>query len=132
MLEYLKINNGDLLNEFNSNIYEYEVVVDDMTTFLIMDYKLIDDGTITIYGNEDFGYGENHVYIEVFTDHLVTYTLKVYKEKSTQVFLEDASNNNSIKNEILNDIKTPGIASICFLLIVIIFSLLFHKKKHKY
>lgn len=126
MLYKLDVLNGSLNNLFVSDVYEYEVVVDSDTTFLDLEYETCDNCTVTIYGNENLVGGENHVLIEVYDEKVITYTLKVNKEMIEKTFesLEDVP----VKNEMISKLLAPGIGSICFLLIIICFSIIFHKK----
>ena len=131
MLNNLQVLNGSLSPDFSSNIYEYEVEVDDAIS-LILEYDSQNDAPVTIYGNDNLTEGENHVLIEVFDEKVTTYTLVVNKKTATAA----ANYHNTyekvevpIKNEFLNDLITPGISVICFITIAILFAVIFHKRK---
>ena len=131
MLNSLKVLNGSLSPNFNSNIYEYEVEVDDAIS-LILEYDTSDNATVTIYGNDNLTEGENHVLIEVFDEKVITYTLLVNKKTTETVAGYDNIYEKvevSIKDEFLHDLITPGITVICFITIVILYSIIFHKRK---
>ena len=130
MLNNLNILNGSISPTFSPNVYDYNVEVVDAIS-LILEYDC--DYPITIYGNENLTEGESHVLIEVFDGSKVnTYTL-VVNNKSTK---EVASFNNDYAkveidahSEVFNDIITPLISVVCFMTIVILFCLIFHKRK---
>lgn len=131
MLESLEILNGDMTPKFNPNIYEYDVEVDDSAISLLFDYNVSENASVTIYGNDNLTYGQNHVLLEIYDGQLKTYTFKVYKEKTAEV----SSFNNSyekvevsMQDQFLNDLITPGISSLCFLTIITLFCVIFKTK----
>lgn len=129
MLESLEIAGATLSPKFNPDVYEYEVtLLDNNIDYLDISYTLDGEGTVTIYGNE-LTKGNNHVLVEVYTDKVRTYTLNVYKEKEAMVFKTvEPKEEPVIKNAFLNDIKTPGIAVVCFILILTLFCIIFKRK----
>lgn len=128
MLEYLEILNGSITPQFNTNIFDYDVYVDDTVFFL--DLKYNENIDIVVYGNEYLTEGESRVLIEVFYNNKVySYNLIVHKPKTETVFkTEQVIENISLKDQIISDIKLPLISSICFVIIVITFTILFRKK----
>ncbi len=127
MLTEFNVNNGIMTSEFSPEIFYYEIMLDEGEDHLAFDYK--STGKVTIYGNENLTYGDNHILIEVYDTSVVTYTFIVHKEKTDEAlatFLEyeDAS----IKSKILDDIKAPGIAVITFLIIITLFCIIFKRK----
>lgn len=126
MLYKLDVLNGSLNKLFVSDVFEYEVAIDSDATFLDLKYETCESCSVTIYGNENLVGGENHILIEVFDEKVVTYTLKVNKEMTEKTFevLEDVP----VKNELISKMLAPGIGTICFLLIVICFNIIFRKK----
>ncbi len=130
MLLDLKVLNGRLTPDFSSDLYSYIIEVEDVDQ-LELDLKVDKDLPVTIYGNDYLTEGENHVLIEIFDERVVTYTLIVYKKEEQMVAkVEDNTSKIEInaKNLILEDILTPGIITICFVIIVILYSVIFHKK----
>jgi len=130
MLNSFEVVNGIIDPLFQSDIYEYNVTVDENVVTLILDYKASDGAVVTVYGNDYLTEGENHVLIEVYDEKLITYTLNVYKNIS-----QEASNliDTSQKVEIRADswyqnLITPGIGVCCFLTIVVLLSIIFRKK----
>ena len=130
MLNSLEVVNGSMSPQFVSDIFEYNVTVNDEVVSLVLDYKAPEGATVTIYGNDYLTEGENHVIIEVYEDELKTYTLTVMKESSS----EAASTYNSYEKVEVNtnawykELITPGISVICFMTIVFLFCIIFRKK----
>lgn len=125
MLKDLEVTPGVLVPEFNEKVFEYEVDVDESTSFLDINYE--SDYPVTIYGNSDFTPGDNHVLIEVFNEKVYTYTIKVNKEKTENVFKTVQKVEDKV-NPVWQDVLAPGIAVICFVSIVIIFCIIFKRK----
>ena len=131
MLLDLKVLNGVITPEFNYNIFEYTVYVQDVNN-LEFDLRVDKDLPVTIYGNDELTDGENHVLIEIFDEKVTTYTLTVYKnneKESLSETIETSTVEVDTTNQLLEDILTPGIITICFVIIVIIYSIIFHKKQ---
>ena len=131
MLIDLKITNGILELKFNKYTYEYTVTVDNNINNLEFSYELQDDCYVEIRNNELNNY-ENIVYLDVYNiDEFITYTFYVYKENSNEV--------NSIENfkeslEIngkkdMEEYKIQILSISMFLLIILIFSIMFKRKK---
>lgn len=130
MLNNLEILNGSLSPDFNPNIYEYEVVVDDTTISLDMKYDCDEEATITVYGNDLLAFGENHVLIEVFQNELKTYTLKVIKTKAQEAFAESSSMaiETSKAYEVPPVVSFGFVGVICISLIIGLFCIIFKRK----
>ena len=130
MLNDLKILNGSLFPTFSPNVYDYDVEVEDAIS-LIMEYNC--DYPVTIYGNENLGEGESHVLLEIFDGTKVnTYTLVVNNKSTEEVanFINTSTKVEvNVHSEVFNDIITPLISVVCFMTIVILFCLIFHKRK---
>ena len=131
MLKDLKILNGNLELKYNEYTYEYTVTVDSNVNSLEFDYTLDDDCYIDIKDNI-LEKGENIVTLDVYNlDESVTYTFYVYKESEEEVngidnymkSLEVANTNNT------EFYKVQILSVSLFLTLIIIFSILFHKKK---
>lgn len=131
MLNNLEVVNGSISPEFKSDIFEYQVEVENDVLALVLDYDAPKNATITVYGNDYLTDGENHVIIEVYENELVTYTLTVYKEESQTVAgientyekVEISANDSWAK-----DLITPGIGIVCFMTIIMLFCIIFRKK----
>lgn len=131
MLKDLKILNGNLELKYNEYTYEYTVTVDSNVNSLEFDYTLDDDCYIDIKDNI-LDKSENIVTLDVYNvDNTITYTFYVYKESEEEVngidnymkSLEVASTNNK------EFYKVQILSVSIFLTLIIIFSLLFHRKK---
>ena len=128
MLYNLEVLNGEMSPDFSSEVFDYNVNVDSSALTLIFNYDTCENCSVTVYGNSNLTSGENHVLIEVYDKKVTTYTLNVYKEKKeAQVFSEvktpvDTSNKQ-------NEFLIPIISVICFLTILVLFYVIFHKKK---
>ena len=130
MIEELNILNGDLELKFNEYTYEYTVKVSSDITSLEFSYKLKDNVNINIRNN----YLDNNsvVYVDVYNiDERVTYTFNVYKENT----LSSSGIDNYKKSLEIVDIdpnynyKVEGLCVGVFLVIVIMFSIIFKRKK---
>ena len=130
MIEELNILNGDLELKFNEYTYEYTVKVSSDISSLEFSYKLKDDANINIINN----YLDNNsvVYVDVYNiDERVTYTFNVYKENT----LSSSGIDNYKKSLEVVDIdpnynyKVEGLCVGVFLVIVIMFSIIFKRKK---
>jgi len=131
MLKDLNVVNGIITPDFNAEVYEYVVNVDDDVISLVLEYDVIKDASVTIYGNDYLTEGENHVLVEVYKDKVETYTLKVIKESSQEVLSSFSDNEKievSIAKDVIKDIATPSIAVVCFITIVTFFCIIFRHK----
>jgi hypothetical protein len=131
MLIDLKILNGDLELKYNEYTYEYTVKVDSDVNSLDISYKLQDDTYIDIRNNilNDV---ENIVYVDVYNAvELVTYTFYVYKEDimETNSIMDYKNSLEVVNNEKLPLYKVQILTTSIFLIIVILFSIIFHKKR---
>ena len=131
MLKDLKVLNGILDLNFDKYIYEYTVEVDSNVDSLDLEYTLEDEYNIDIRNNNLVD-GENIVYLDVYSvDYTYTYTLYVYKnsDKTSSKIDEYKKKLEVINNEKIEIYKVNILCISVFLLIVIIFSILFHKKR---
>ena len=131
MLIDLEIINGILELKYNEYTYEYTVTVENDINNLEFSYKLQGDCYIQIRNNELYNY-ENIVYLDVYSSYdIITYTFYVYKEKSDEVnFIETFKETLEISSN--NDIEVYKVQILSigiFLIIIIIFSLMFRRKK---
>lgn len=133
MLEELKVLNGELSIDFDSLNSKYTVFLNENENKLDIEYKLKSDTNITIEGN--YNLEDGSIVIISVTDGKETmdYYFNVYINKTEEV-------NKSIVNGTLLEVDSkkeaseyvgPGIASLCFLLILFLFVFLFHKRKIK-
>lgn len=133
MLEELNVLNGELSINFDSLNSKYTVFLNENENKLDIEYKLKSNTNITIEGN--YNLVDGSIVIISVTDgkKIADYYFNVYINKTEEV-------NKSIANGTLLEIDSkkevseyagPGIASLCFLLILLLFVFLFHKKKIK-
>lgn len=131
MIHDLQILNGTLELNFNEYTYFYTVTVPDNVSSLEFSYKLADDTYVEIKNN-DLVEEENTVTLEVYNvNDAVTYTFLVYKNK-----IEDVSGiDNYMKSlevesiDTLNLYKVQILAISIFLMLVLLFTFIFHRKK---
>lgn len=130
MLNDLEIINGDLSPEFDCLNNIYSVTISENVDELVMDYSVADGYIVNVIDNKDLASGENEVYIQVIKDEEInTYTLLVYKESSEPVFNYDYNLDTVEVEEELPEYVAPLIGGSCFLIILIVFLLLFKKRK---
>lgn len=130
MLNDLEIINGELSPEFDCLNNIYSVTISENVDELVMDYSVTDGYIVNVIDNKDLAAGENEVYIQVIKDEEInTYTLLVYKESSEPVFNYDYNLDTVEVEEELPEYVAPLIGGSCFLIILIVFLLLFKKRK---
>ena len=133
MLNDLEIINGELSPEFDCLNNIYSVTISENVDELVMDYSVADGYIVNVIDNKDLASGENEVYIQVIKDEEInTYTLLVYKESSEPVFNYDYNLDTVEVEEELPEYVAPLIGGSCFLIILIVFLLLFKKRKSWY
>lgn len=133
MLNDLRILNGNLELKFDPYTYLYTVVVEEDVSSLLFDYELKDEYNIIIRNNY-LNNNENIVYLDFYNDKdIITYTFYVYKEK-----LESSNKIDSFMNSLdiatTKDVELYKIQFLCcgiFMSILIIFSLIFKRKRHR-
>lgn len=133
MLKDLKILNGNLELKFNEYTYEYTVVVANDINELEFEYKIDDNCQININDNILDNY-ENIVYIDVYNDEEIeTYTFYVYKENTNYTTgIDDYKKSLEVVNTIeVEPYKLQLLSVGIFLSIIIIFSIIFHRRKAK-
>ena len=133
MLEELNILNGELSINFDSLNSKYTVFLKENENKLDIEYKLKGNTNITIENNNNLVNGSIVIISVTDGKETVNYYLNVYINKTEEV-------NKSIVNGTLLEVDSkkeaseyvgPGIASLCFLLILFLFVFLFHKRKIK-
>lgn len=131
MLSDLKVLNGTLDLEFDESIYNYTILVDDSITSLELLYETKNNEYVVVRNNNIVDF-ENFVYIDVYAyDRIITYTLCVYKENSNQVSGIDSYLNSLEvqKTDNVTQVEMQCLSIGVFLGIVIIFSIIFKRKK---
>lgn len=131
MLSDLKVLNGTLDLEFDGSIYNYTILVDDSITSLELLYETKNNEYVVVRNNNIVDF-ENFVYIDVYAyDRIITYTLCVYKENSNQVSGIDSYLNSLEvqKTDNVTQVEMQCLSIGVFLGIVIIFSIIFKRKK---
>lgn len=130
MLLNLEILNGKMSIKFDKYVNNYSIKVDENVDYLVMDYEVSEGYTIDIINNSNLEPGYNYVYIEVKNDLEVnSYILEVYKEEVNEVI-----NYENYLEELNVVPKNYGytkyiIGIIAFLIIIILFYILFIKRK---
>ena len=131
MLQDLKILNGDLSLKFDPLNTKYTITMTSNDNYLKLEYKIAETDTISVIGNnltKDY----NEVIITVYNEEKsMNYYLYVYKEETSEVNVninELVNVETPIKEEI-TEYAIPTISSICFLIILFSFVILFRKKK---
>ncbi|MBE6140412.1 MAG: cadherin-like beta sandwich domain-containing protein [Firmicutes bacterium] len=132
MLQSLEVLNGSLSPKFDCLNNIYTVKVNNDVNYLKIEYKVEENVLVNIIGNNYLKEGENKVLIEVSNNEsLETYTLIVTKEESiTASFIEPNMEVVEIKKE-MPEYTAQLISIVCFVLILIIFKILFLRKKRK-
>ena len=131
MLKELEILNGEMSLVFDPLNSKYTVFVADNVNELEIEYKLKENANIVIEGNYNLTDGSEVVITVSDGMDSVIYLFNVYKNKDEKVS-ENISNITLLdvnsKKEV-SEYAGPGIASTCFVLILFLFVLLFHKKR---
>ncbi len=132
MLKDLKVLNGNLELAFDEFNYEYTVEVSDDTEKLELELKYDDGVNVSVIDNE-LKNSDNIVYVKASKDDKEDiYTLYVHKKVTNEVTGIDLFKDSlEVKPEELELYKVQILGISIFLILVIIFSLLFKKKKIK-
>lgn len=131
MLNDLKIINGVLSPEFDIYNNIYSVNIDENVDKLVIEYDVDSDYIVNIIDNESLAPGNNEVYLQVIKDNEInTYTLLVYKEETDTVVNYDYLLEPLEVKEELPSYVAPLIIGCCSFVILLVFILLFKKKKH--
>ena len=131
MLNDLKIINGVLSPEFDIYNNIYSVNIDENVDKLVIEYDVDSDYIVNIIDNESLVSGNNEVYLQVIKDNEInTYTLLVYKEETDTVVNYDYLLEPLEVKEELPSYVAPLIIGCCSFVILLVFILLFKKKKH--
>ena len=131
MLNDLKIINGVLSPKFDIYNNIYSVNIDENVDKLVIEYDVDSDYMVNIIDNESLVPGNNEVYLQVIKDNEInTYTLLVYKEETDTVVNYDYLLEPLEVKEELPSYVAPLIIGCCFFVILLVFILLFKRKKH--
>ena len=131
MIDELKILNGDLELAFNEFTYLYTVKVSSEVTALEFSYKLEPDCYINIRNNV-LDYGNNTVNVDVYNNaETITYTFLVYRENLDEVNGIDNYKKSLeiVETDKVDIYKVQFLAVGLFVAIIIVFCLIFKKKK---
>lgn len=129
-LESLTIKNGTLSIPFEPLNNEYTVLLDREVEELALEYKVDEKITVLVSNNENLK--NNSVVTITLTQEkdTVEYHLQILKEEEEEiasVFLEQKP--MPIETNFMFEYKNYIIPAVCFLLILIVFKILFHKKR---
>ena len=130
MLLDLEILNGVMSLKFDKYVNTYTVEVDNNVEKLQFNYKVEDNSQVDVINNENINDGLNYVYIIVTNEQEQnTYTLEVYKEVTKEVIsTSDLETKLEVEQQVNKN--TPYIiGSICFVIILIFFLIIFHPRK---
>ena len=127
MLKDFIVYNGYMTSEFNPEVFYYEIELDEGENTLDFNYEAT--GKVSVYGNDFLTSGDNHIIIEVYDEEVSTYTFLVHKEKVLKAIeVMEQTSDTSIKDSIISDIKTPGIATLTFLIIILLYCIIFKRR----
>lgn len=132
MLKDLKILNGEMPLEFDPLNTVYTINMNGNNKELEFEYKIADTDSISIIGN-DLKEGENNLVITVYNDEkMMSYYLTVYRNCTSQVnnSLNEMTNLELASKEEIPSYVVSSIGVICFLTILLFFTLLFKKNKN--
>ena len=130
MLKDLKVLNGNLELAFNEYNYIYTIEVEENVLKLEMDFKY-EDGVVIEVVDNDLKYNDNIVYVKASKDNKEdVYVLYVHKNIVSETSGIDIYKESlEVKEEKVDLYKVQILSVSIFLLLVIIFCLLFKKKK---
>lgn len=132
MLKKLKILNGELSIKFDPLNTRYTVNMTDTSEELKLEIEKDEEDEISIFNNHITN-NPTEVVITVYNEEeVMSYYLEVYKMKSETV---QGSEDYFASLEVKTDTYTPEyvaplIAGSCFLIILLVFTILFKKRKN--
>lgn len=134
MLTNFEIINGELSPEFNALNTYYSVNIENSEIEIEIYYEC-ECCSVEILNNESLSVGENSVVVNVYSENeTYSYNLLVTRENSESVFSEVDINAVELEetSTLMDVYETQYLIAFCALLILIMFKLLFlRKKKHK-
>lgn len=133
MITNLEIKNGELTPKFDIYNDNYSVTIDESVTSLDISYEVDNKNvSVIINGNENLCEDDKVVSLTIADGNImkdISLSINCDLTKST-LGLQNYFESLEIKREEkIPSYVAPTIASICFFVIVISFSILFHKKK---
>ena len=130
MFNYFNIDNGFLLEKFETDKYVYHVTIEKNIKKLDFNFETRPGSKINILGNNNLSKGTNYVFLEIeYEDKLYTYTFIVEKENATAVFEENQDSYKLENNIPKPDYKIPLIIGYIIVILIIIKIIFIHKKK---
>lgn len=134
MLQDLKILNGELSMDFDPLNHKYSVFLNDNNDMeLELEYRLEEEAQISVTGNY-LDKENSEVVLTVYNEEKMEYySLYVFKEDTNEVSytLDNTTSLDVPLKKEISPYAVPGISATCFLLILFLFTFLFHKKKSK-
>ncbi len=131
-LNELTIKNGELSIPFDPLNNEYSVLIEKEVTSLELTYQADEEVAVFLKDNHDLE--NNAIVVLTLTkeNKSVDYRFHILKEEEEvvqQTFLETTP--ETLKANFMFEYKNYIIPSVCFTLIMVVFKILFHKKRHK-
>lgn len=132
MLKDLKILNGEMTLKFDSLNTIYTInMQDENASILEFEYEIEKDSQISIFNNK-IENDENIIVLTIYNDEkMISYYLKVYRE-TPKIVSKNVNNMTSLGIEAQKEVPSYAVSSIgvvCFLTILLFFTLLFKKNK---
>ncbi len=130
MLEELIVLNGELSPKYDKYNNKYTVKINENVFKLLFEYVKDSEVEITVYGNNNLKEGENYIVLLVKKGDQKEYIyLNAVKEKDEKVI---ETFNTTTPLEVANSMPIYGgylIATSCFLIIVLLYLVMFKRKK---
>lgn len=131
ILQELTIENGTLSPDFDKYNNEYSVEIEKDIFALDIKYKVEEGNTIAINNNFDLE-NESIVTITVTKDKKNSdYHLHIMKEEDSEIATFQEVKNEVAKESFMTKYRIVIIPTICLLILISTFKLLFLKSKHK-
>lgn len=135
VLDNLNILNYSLIEEFDSYLSTYHLVVPSTEDSLFIDYETDDANTVNIYNNDNFVTGENIVTVEV-SDYKGNYKNKYYivvnkteKVDDKNILIPDNEDTKTVDKTTSNKIYILFAVGVAlFVVIYVVIDILFNKK----
>ena len=130
MLEDLKVLNGELSPRYDKYNNKYTIKISKDVSKVDFNFIKEDNIDVSIYGNNNLKEGDNNIVLLVKDKDNINYIyITVIKEKSKEI-INVLDNTSSLEIANSTPIYTgPLIATSCFLIIIVVFLLLFYKKR---
>lgn len=133
MLLNLQILNGTLSLKFDPYHTKYTVFLNNFDDMMLEFQYQVSEGTEVVIQNNFLNQEYTEVTLTATKEDISTdYTFYVYKEDTTNVLdYSSIFQPVEVEKKEISPYAVPGIASACFFIILILFAILFHKKKKK-